>query len=373
MLSKKIFLIIVIILVWISFPSVGASSNVWSQVYEINQNQEVYSMIATSDGGYALAGGYSIIDDFWLVKIDQGGNIQWNRTYGGEKNDYATCMVETADGGYALAGPTESFGQGEEDFWLVKTDADGNMQWNRTYGGPNSEGVYSIVEVSDGGYALAGDGLFVKTDAYGNMEWNKTIIGDGVRAMVQSSDGGYILAGRLWLMKINSTRSIEWKKTYEETGRGDFGYGLIETPDGGYAKIGAGLLIKTDEYGNIEWNQTYDGNLAFSLIDTSDGGYVFVLDSQLIKTDTQGNVVWSERYEPRYEWSSLQLSSVIETSDGGYIIAGNIFEFFTGKSVILLGKTDEYGIIPEFPSLVALLLVTGVVLVTVIYRKMLVD
>ncbi|MDG6222196.1 MAG: hypothetical protein IAX21_10580 [Candidatus Bathyarchaeota archaeon] len=164
-------------LVWISFPSVGASSNIWSQVYEINQNQEVYSMIATSDGGYALAGGYSIIDDFWLVKIDHGGNIQWNRTYGGEKNDYSNCIVETSDGGYALAGSTESFGRGEEDFWLVNTDDDGNMQWNKTYGGPNTEGVYSIVKVSDGGYALAGDGLFVKTDVYGNMEWNKTITG----------------------------------------------------------------------------------------------------------------------------------------------------------------------------------------------------
>ena len=123
-------------------------------------------------------------------------------------------------------------------------------------------------------------------------------------------------------------------------------------------------------------NMLLTEKLSYWIVDMifeSDGGYAFVLDSQLIKTDTQGNVVWSERYEPRYEWSSLQLSSVIETSDGGYIIAGNIFEFFTGKSVILLGKTDEYGIIPEFPSLVALLLVTGVVLVTVIYRKMLVD
>ena len=217
---------------------------------------------------------------------------------------------------------------------------------------------------------MAGDGLFVKTDVYGNMEWNKTIIGDKVRAMVQSSDGGYILAGRLWLMKIDSTGLMEWKKTYEETGIAYVSHGLIETPDGGYAKIGAGLLIKTDEYGNMEWNQKYGGKVALSLINTSDGGYAFVLDSQLIKTDTQGNVVWSEKYELRYEWSSLRLSSVIETSDGGYIIAGNIFEFFTGKSVILLGKTDEYGIIPEFSVLSIILpFIIGVLLVAQIYRK----
>jgi hypothetical protein len=369
--SSKLLLSIMLLFVLISYPSVGASSEMWSQIYEIDRHQQVYSVIETSDGGYALAGGYSLIDDFWLVKIDEWGNIQWNMTYGGEKNDYATSLVETSDGGYALAGRTESFGQGEEDFWLVKTDADGTMQWNRTYGGPNSEKLYSMVQTSDGGYALAGDELFVKTDAYGNMEWNRTIIGGGVRAMVQTSDGGYALAGRLWLMKTDSMGLMEWKQTYEETGRGDnLSHGLIVTPDGGYAKIGAGLLIKTDEYGSMEWNQTYEDSLAFSLIATSDGGYAFVLDNRLIKTDAQGNVVWSESYEPRYEWSSLQLSSVIETSDGGYAIAGNIFEFFTGKSVILVAKTNEYGVIPEFPSWTPLIItLVAVVAITFVYRQ----
>jgi hypothetical protein len=281
-------------------------------------------------------------------------------------------LVETSDGGYALAGRTESFGQGEEDFWLVKTDADGNMQWNRTYGGPDSERFFSMVVTSDGGYALAGDGLFVKTDAYGNMEWNQTITGGGARAMVQTSDGGYAVAGRLWLMKTDAYGNIEWRQTYEETGRGDnLSRGLVVTSDGGYAKIGAGMLMKTDSYGNMEWNQTYEGTLAFSLIATSDGGYAFVLDDRLIKTDAQGNVEWDESYEtnryPMEEW--VHFESVIETSDGGYAIVGNIFDWFMGEGLMWVIKTDDYGVIPEFPSWIILPLFLMATLTAIIAKK----
>ncbi|MDG6221923.1 MAG: hypothetical protein QCH99_01525 [Candidatus Bathyarchaeota archaeon] len=388
MLSKKLFLITVIVLGWISFPSVDASSNVWRQFYETDQNQNVYSMIATMDGGYSLAGGYGNINDFWLIKIDQGGNIQWNRTYGGEKKDYATCIVETGDGGYALAGSTQSFGGGEEDFWLVKTDADGNMQWNRTYGGPRPEKVYSLIETSDGGYALVGyvtipdlikhnilvtkrndDFWVVKTDSKGNMEWNQTYGGkeyERAYSVVEANDGGFVIVGDSWLVKIDSQGNTEW----EQKDLVGAARSLVKTSDGGYALTGGGFLIKTDSLGNIQWNQTHGGT---SLVETADGGFAFLSGASLVKTDTQGNVVWTEKYEPRYEWSSLRLSSVIETSDGGYIIAGNLFEFFTGKSVILLGKTDEYGIIPEFPLWTALPLVIAVVLVAVIYRKKLTD
>jgi hypothetical protein len=377
-MSSKLSLSIMLLFVLLTFAlitSVDASSEMWSQIYEIERHQAAYSLIETSDGGYAIAGGYSLIDDFWLVKIDEWGNIQWNRTCGGEKDDHATSLVETSDGGYILAGCTESFGQGDEDFWLVKTDADGNMQWNRTYGGSDSEKVYSMIQTSDGGYALAGDGLLVKTDAYGNMEWNRTIIEEGAHALVlvQTSDGGYALAGRLWLMKTDAYGNIEWKQTYEETERGhNLSHGLVVTSDGGYAKIGAGMLIKTDAYGNMEWNQTYEGSLAFSLIATSDGGYAFVLDNRLIKTDAQGSVEWSEGYEPRNTMEMLQLESVIETSDGGYAMVGNIFSFFTGEGLIWVARTDEYGVIPEFPSWTPLLimLVTIVTMIMVYRRKL---
>jgi len=408
MLSKKLFLSSVVLLFLASFLFVGsvcASSVMWSQIYEIERHQVAYSLIETSDGGYALAGGYSIIDDFWLVKIDEWGNIQWNRTYGGEKNDYATSLVETSDGGYALAGRTESFGQGDEDFWLVKTDVNGTMQWNRTYGGSDSERACSMVQTSDGGYALAGymqysdvrvsdflvitrgpDFWLVKTDSNGNMIWNQTYGGkenEYAYSVVQTTDGGYAIAGHtnsfgaggydFWLVKTDVNGSIQWNRTYGGPDS-ESAYSVVQTSDGGYAIFGNGLLIKTDEYGYMVWNQTYgggDGTRGYSglLVATSDGGYAFVIGSWLIKTDAQGNVVWSERYEPRYEWSDLQLSSVIATSDGGYVIAGNIFEFFTGKSVILVAKTNECGVIPEFPSWTpVLVMVVALVAMIVVYR-----
>jgi len=143
------------------------------------------------------------------------------------------------------------------------------------------------------------------------------------------------------------------------------------TSDGGYAKIGAGLLIKTDAYGNMEWKQTYEGRFAFSLIATSDGGYAFVLDDRLIKTDAQGNVEWDERYEtnraPMVEW--VRLNSVIETSDGGYAIAGDIFAWFLGDGLIWVLKTDDYGVIPEFPSWAILPLLLVATLVVIICKK----
>ena len=112
------------------------------------------------------------------------GNMEWNQIYGGAKDDCARSLVAASDGGFALAGDTKSFGAGYADFWLVKTDANGSMEWNQTYGRTGYDVVYSLVAASDGGFALAGytdpygaeyeDFWLVKTDVYGNMEWSQT-------------------------------------------------------------------------------------------------------------------------------------------------------------------------------------------------------
>jgi predicted secreted protein len=144
-----------------SFSTTSAPPPIeWNQTYGGAGDDRAYSVINTTDGGYALAGytnsfgagGY----DFWLVKTDSAGNMQWNQTYGGAGDDCARSIVQTSDGGYALAGYTYSFGAGGYDFWLVKTDSAGNMQWNQTYGGTGDDYAYSVVQTSDGGYALAG-------------------------------------------------------------------------------------------------------------------------------------------------------------------------------------------------------------------------
>jgi len=130
--SKKLFLASTILFVLITLPligSVGASSELWSQTYGGEYGDIAYSLVETSDGGYALAGVTSSfgagLSDFWLVKTDSSGNMEWNQTYGGTEYEVAYSLVATSDGGYALAGSTRSFGAGGYDFWLVKTDANG--------------------------------------------------------------------------------------------------------------------------------------------------------------------------------------------------------------------------------------------------------
>ena len=196
LLSSKLFLSVILLFVILSFPfvgSVGASSEMWSQTYGGVGYESARSVVVTADGGYAIAGirDYGGTEDnrlvdWWLVKTDEFGNEEWNRTYGGPYWDGANSLVETLDGGFALAGYTGNFSFGNVDFWLVKTDEFGNMEWNRTYGESDLNVAYSLVVTSDGGYAMAGetrslgstsaDFWLVKTDETGFIPEHSSFI-----------------------------------------------------------------------------------------------------------------------------------------------------------------------------------------------------
>jgi len=357
----------------------------WNKTYGGTSHDYAWGLVQTVDGGYALAGytysfgaGYY---DFWLVKTDSAGNMQWNKTYGGTNSDWAYALVQTSDGGYAIAGYTDSFGAGLSDFWLVKTDSAGNMQWNKTYGGIGGDCAYALVQTSDGGYALAGvtfsfgagdeDLWLVKADAAGNMEWNKTYGGtysDGAWALVQTVDGGYALAGYtyfygaggydFWLVKTDSAGNMQWNKTYGGTGE-DKAFALVQTVDGGYAlagrtsSFGAGSvdfwLVKTDAAGNMQWNKTYGGTShddAWGLVQTVEGGYALAGvtysfgagngDFWLVKTDAAGNAQWNKTYGgTNKDWAY----AFVQTVDGGYALAGYTYSFGAGSSDFWLVKT----------------------------------
>jgi len=290
----------------------SAGNALWNKTYGGTGDDYAYSVVQTSDGGYALAGCANSFGagnyDFWLVKTDANGNMQWNMTYGGTSLEYALALVQTVDGGYALAGDTYSFGAGSYDAWLVKTDSEGNALWNMTYGGTSTDWAHALVQTADGGYAIAGytgsfgagsgDFWLVKTDSSGNAQWNKTYGGtdsDGACALVQTVDGGYALAGftisygagsyDFWLVKTDANGNEQWNQAYGGTGD-DGAWSVIQTVDGGYAvtgytgSYGAGCdfwLIKTEPYdasvgelvlGGDEGLYCYDGasfELAFSV------------------------------------------------------------------------------------------------------------
>jgi hypothetical protein len=146
--------------------------------------------------------------DVYVVKLDAHGNLQWTKTIGGENEDLGLSLIRTSDGGYAIAGYTSSFGAGDYDVYVVKLDANGNLQWTKTIGGPGYEIGFSLIQTSDGGYAIAGitnsfgagdyDVYVVKLDAHGNLQWTKTIGGENEDlglSLIQTSDGGYAIAG----------------------------------------------------------------------------------------------------------------------------------------------------------------------------------
>jgi hypothetical protein len=306
------------------------SATYFAKTYGGTDLDWAYSVQQTSDGGYIVAGwtesfgaGYG---DIFLIKTDANGNIIWAKTYGGTNWDEARSVQQTSDGGYIVAGWTESFGAGYEDIFLIKTDTNGNIIWAKTYGGINRDEAYSVQQTSDGGYIVAGwtyswgGILLIKTDTNGNVIWAKTYGGNRAYSVQQTSDGGYIVAG--------VTRP--------------FGAGYDDA-----------FLIKTDANGNIQWAKTYGGthyDVAYSVQQTSDGGYIVagettsfgagIYDIFLIKTDANGNVQWAKTYGGT---NSDYASSVQQTSDGGYILAGFTGSFGAGLGDIFLIKTDASG------------------------------
>jgi hypothetical protein len=188
----------------------------WNKTYgEPNENSIVSSIVQSSDDGFALAG--STRGDMWLVKTDSGGDLLWETKYGGQDVESCSSVVRTLDGGYVLTGSTASFGAGDYDGWVVKTDSNGKMQWNKTYGGAGRDDFRAAAIASDGGYVLVGSTniiknpatAIVKFGAFGELEWEKGFSGENrPESVTVASDGGYFFAG----LKGNSNNreSVVW-------------------------------------------------------------------------------------------------------------------------------------------------------------------
>jgi hypothetical protein len=304
---------------------------------------------------------------------------EWFKTFGGSGNDEGWSVQQTSDGGFILLGRKESFGAGGFDVWLIKTDADGNKLWEKTFGGRYSEWSSSVRQTSDGGFIIvgdtwsfgAGDVWLIKTDANGNEQWEKTFGGrypDRGRSVRQTSDGGFIIVGYtesfgagwadVWLIKTDADGNKLWDRTFGGSDWDD-GWSVQQTSDGGFiivgetTSFGAGWadvwLIKTDADGNKLWDRTFGGSdwdWGFSVQQTSDGGFILVgytesfgagwADVWLIKTDADGNKLWDRTFGgSSYDYGY----SVQQTSDGGFIIVGETTSFGAGEADVLLIKS----------------------------------
>jgi hypothetical protein len=221
---------------------------VWEQsAYSINGGSydDIASAIgATTDGGYIIAGHTKNVaagggvKDALLVKIDGSGTMEWYKTYGTAEGEEASSVQQTADNGFIFTG-SQSTGVTGFDVYLVKTSADGTVEWAHTYGGTNWDNASSVILADGGGYIVAGysivgtngrDVYLLKTDADGGKKWEQTYGGgadDAAAAVIRTNDQGYLLVGTtesygvlkdVYIIKTDNTGNRVWEKTYGGTG-----------------------------------------------------------------------------------------------------------------------------------------------------------
>jgi hypothetical protein len=337
----------------------------WEQYYdEAYAGNTVKYIIQTSDGGYAFAatnapyGLLSIPPSVLLFKINDLGVVEWKKQFNG--SSAVAGLVQTSDNGYVLASGGE----------LFKLDSRGNLLWNHTY--PHAGAIGSMIPTRDGGYALAGTDYsselpsiwLIKTDSAGHLQWKSSFgekFGYVVTQVVQTTDDNYAIVGYAYsenrtrirvnsadimLLKISSSGNLLWEKMYNLGISNNCHKSIVQTSDGGYILTDntnpnyTPTVIKTDSNGSVQWTKTYDNTGNFdpfgpqigasgklnSVIASSDGGLVFAgetdfLQVWVLKTDASGGIQWNQTYGDRDQYG-YQQSCLIQSSDGALLVGG---------------------------------------------------
>jgi len=343
-----------------------------------------YSIVETPDEGLIVAG-YTVANitsyQVYLLKTDLEGNLLWEKNLGEYNDDRGQYVLKTVNDGLVVTGYTNSFGNGYQ-VYLLKTDSDGNLLWEKDFGGSDYESGYSVVETSDGGQVVTGytnsvsngpNLYLLKTDSNGNLLWEKDFGGAGNefgKSIIATSDFGLVIVGmttsvnnieeQLYLLKTNSNGGLLWEKNFGGSSN-DYGYSVVETSDGGLVVTGYTYsfgddsqvyLLKTDPNGNLLWEKNFGGtsdDQGYGVIETSDGGLVvtgrtnsFGSNDQvyLLKTDSDGDLLW----EKTFGGSSYDSGySVVEILDGGLVVTGYTNSFGNVKSQVYMIWTDSEG------------------------------
>ena len=356
----------------------------WNKTYGGVAAEEGWMVQQTNDGGFILIG-YTVSfgsgsADIWLIKTDVKGNQQWSKTYGGKGNDQSRAAQQTSDGGYIIGATTQSFGSGGDDIWVIKTDASGNIVWQKTFGGTNQDHCNAILQIPSGEYVLIGDWdlggtsdlCIMKLDSVGNLLWKRVYseehFGFG-HAIQLTSDGGFIVLGGInlygdsdmWLMKTDADGNMIWEKIFGDR-TPEVATAVIQTQDGGFLLGGwvlpadlnkSMLLIKTDNNGNLLWakqipvghaKEEYTNTLGID--ETTDGGYIIAgekivsndKDAWLVKTTTNGNILWDMTIGGAADEYSC---GVAEIDDEHVIVVGSTKSYGAGGNDMWLIKVSQ--------------------------------
>ena len=298
----------------------------------------------TFDGGAIIVGVKEYSDDrtrdILLIKVDEDGFGLWEKSFGGSNNEEAYAVKQCMNGGYILAGYSNSYGAASE-VYVVKTDSYGKLEWDKTYGGPNLDRAYEIIETHDGHFIIVG-----VTNSPGISHGNDDI----------------------WLQKIDGQGNTVWRNAYGESNH-EVGYDVVELPDGGFLVLGyknfydvSGkdiYLIRTDSVGTIVWAKTYGSSMVFdeigySIHEAYPSGYLICastnsrdngwFDPQVIKIDYDGNMQWSAIYNGSGRSHTRWVAT--PTYDGGAAIIGTTTYYHTNEGDnedIYLIKIDQQG------------------------------
>ena len=310
----------------------------------------------------------------------------WTRTFGGDSSDIGYQVQQTIDSGFVIVGETKSFGAGNADVYLIRTNPDGDTLWTKTFGGTFYDIGNSVLQTDDGGFIIVGetasfgtgnaDVYLIRTNSNGDTLWTKTYggtDGDQSYSICKTGDSGFVIAGQKEAFYVNNPDNIDafliridlngdtlWTKTYDVTDY-DVGFSVQETKDSGYIITGSiydvdatttedVYLIRTKSNGDTLWTRTFGGtsmDAGASVKQTFDGGYIIAgytwsigagfYDVYLIRIDAEGSTLWEQTYgETEYnEGNSIQ-----QTSDGGFIIAGATQSFGAGGSDVYLIRLD---------------------------------
>lgn len=349
----------------------------WQKTYGGTSFDLLYDLVALSDGNYLLIGysGSSVsgnctestngITDYWVIKVDNDGNILWQNKYGGNERDNLFSAIETPDGGYLLLGQSLSSPSGDKtaplygsyDIWAIKIDSNGNIVWDKTYGGDSTEFISSAIETSYG-YVLV-------SDSYSGISGNKTTSNLG--------------ASDIWLLGIDFAGNILWQQSYGGDSW-DFVYDTLKTTDDNIILVSSSSsnlsgdflqnnygerdywILKLDLNGNLLWQQNYGGSgfdEARRIIETSNQEFIIVGfsnspisgiknslnygadDIWILKTDSNGNLLW----ENSYGGNDYDAASNIIKLTNGYFITGSSLSGISGnKTEIGYGDYDFWGL-----------------------------